>query len=63
MRLKFYLLYKWRMFRYFTPNMRTHPEFARALVHARDQGVFVQALWCRVGKDTLEIAGEVPVVL
>ena len=49
--------------RYFTPNVRAHPEFARALVHARDQGVFVQALWCRVGKDTLEIAGEVPVVL
>ncbi len=49
--------------RYFTPNVRTHPEFAQALIYARDHGVFVRALWCRVGKDTLEIAGDVPVVL
>ncbi len=49
--------------RYFTPNIQTHPEFAQALAHAKACGVFVRAFWCRVEKDLLEIAGEIPVVL
>ena len=47
----------------FSPNDDTHPAFGAALREAAAQGVQVHAYWCRVTPDTLEIAGEVPVVL
>ena len=48
---------------YFTPNVKTHPEFAKALGEARENGVCVRALNCKVTEDSLEIIGDIPVVL
>ncbi|MBQ6710869.1 MAG: DNA/RNA nuclease SfsA [Clostridia bacterium] len=47
----------------FSPNDDTHPAFGAALREAAENGVRVHAFWCAVTPDTLEIAGEVPVVL
>ena len=47
----------------FSPNDDTHPAFGAALREAAENGVQVHAFWCEVTPDTLEIAGEVPVVL
>ena len=47
----------------FSPNDDTHPAFGAALREAAENGVHVHAFWCEVTPDTLEIAGEVPVVL
>ena len=47
----------------FSPNDDTHPAFGAALREAAANGVEVHAFWCDVTPDTLEIAGEVPVVL
>ena len=47
----------------FSPNEDTHPAFGAALREAAANGVEVHAFWCDVTPDTLEIAGEVPVVL
>lgn len=41
--------------KYFTPNSDTHPEFAEALKNAKDKGVNIVALTCRVYPDMLEI--------
>ena len=49
--------------RCFSPNDDTHPAFGAALREAAENGVQVHAFWCRVTPDTMEIAGEVPVVL
>ena len=49
--------------KYFTPNAKTHPEFAKALRRARDLGVGVIALTCTVGQDSLSISGEAEVIL
>lgn len=49
--------------RYFTPNTDTHPEFAKALREAAEEGVRVVAYDCLVEKDSLSIREEVPVVL
>lgn len=49
--------------RYFTPNRRTHPEFAEALREARDKGVLVEAIDCRVTPRTLDARGAVEVVI
>lgn len=43
--------------KYFTPNSDTHPEFAEALKNAKDKGVNIVALTCRVYPDMLEIKG------
>lgn len=48
--------------RYFTPNMETHPQFGEALQRAQEEGVHILAYDCRVMKDRIEIANEVPVV-
>lgn len=48
---------------YFTPNMQTHPEFGHALKKAEEQGVRILAYDCKVGKDSIELAKEVPVIL
>lgn len=49
--------------KYFTPNVKTHPEFAQALREAQENGVCVRALNCKVTEDTLEIIGDIPVEL
>lgn len=48
--------------KYFTPNMITHAAFGETLKRAQEQGVRVLAYDCKVGKDRIEIAKEVPVV-
>ncbi|MCF2554030.1 A/G-specific adenine glycosylase [Faecalicatena contorta] len=49
--------------RYFTPNVRTHPEFAHALCEAAYAGVHVIARDCYVTEDSICVGDEVPVVL
>lgn len=49
--------------KYFAPNMETHPEFGMALRCAKEQGVHILAYDCKVTKDSIEIANEVPVIL
>ena len=39
--------------KYFSPNSTTHPEFAKALVNARNRGVCIKALYCTVLPDEL----------
>lgn len=48
---------------YFTPNIDTHPAFAKALQCAAKDGVNVIAYDCHVKPDEIHIADEVPVVL
>ncbi len=47
----------------FKPNAETHPEFAKALLEARDAGVQVLAYDCIVTPGSMEIRAEVPVKL
>lgn len=49
--------------RYFAPNARTHPDFARALADAQAAGVDIRAYCCRVTPDSLELGAPVPVFL
>lgn len=48
--------------KYFTPNMQTHAAFGDTLRNAKEQGVRILAYDCKVSKDSIEIAQEVPVV-
>lgn len=48
--------------KYFTPNMKTHAAFGEALRNAKEQGVNILAYDCKVGKNSIEISKEVPVV-
>lgn len=48
---------------FFTPNRRTHPEFAAALEYAGKRGVKILCLSCKTAPDSLEIADYVPVIL
>ena len=45
----------------FTPNTRTHPEFAKALKDAKKNGVDIYAMNCQVKENELEIDGFVEV--
>lgn len=47
----------------FTPNRQTHNEFADALLKAKEKGVEILCVNCRVREDSLEINGFVDVVL
>ena len=49
--------------KYFTPNKRTHPEFAEVLKIADGKGVNILALNCNVTEDSLDINTFVPIVL
>ncbi len=49
--------------KYFTPNRKTHPEFAKALILAREAGVKILACDCKVTPDSMEIGQSVPVKL
>lgn len=46
---------------FFTPNARTHEEFAAALKSAKNRGVNILAYDCRVDENTIEISEEVEV--
>ena len=48
---------------YFTPNVKTHRQFATALREATDAGVNILALNCKVTPQSLEIDKFVPVKL
>ncbi len=48
---------------YFTPNRETHPEFAAALLRARQAGVRILAYDCKVTPDLMTINRPVPVKL
>ena len=48
---------------YFTPNRKTHPQFADALKAAKEQDVRVIALNCHVTPDGLEVKDFVPIML
>ena len=48
---------------YFTPNERTHPEFAEVLREARDKGVELRAMTCHVSEDTLALDSFVEIRL
>lgn len=45
------------------PNWETQPAFGKALKKARNDGVHLLAYDCLVGKDSLTIHGQIPVVL
>ncbi|MGN0607773.1 MAG: DNA/RNA nuclease SfsA [Oscillospiraceae bacterium] len=47
----------------FMPNFDTHPEFGQALREAVQAGVKALAYRCDVAEDSIEICGEVPVIL
>lgn len=47
----------------FSPNAKTHPEFAEALVRAKKNGVHIWAYDCLVTKDSMRISSPVPVIL
>ena len=49
--------------RAFQPNWKTQPEFGEALIEARDAGVEIVALDCKVIPGTVEIDARVPVDL
>lgn len=49
--------------KYFTPNKRTHPEFAEALLAAKNKGVEILCVNCNVTEDSLEINEFVEVKL
>lgn len=49
--------------KYFTPNRATHPEFADALIEARQAGVKILAYDCKVTPKSMEIQNSVPVRL
>lgn len=49
--------------KYFTPNRETQPEFADALIRARQKGIQILAYDCRVTPDSMVINRSVPVHL
>ena len=49
--------------KYFTPNVKTHPEFAFALERAAGEGVEILAYDCRVTRDSMEVKHPVDVRL
>ncbi len=49
--------------KYFTPNRDTQPEFADALIRARQKGVKILAYDCQVTPDSMKINKPVPVRL
>lgn len=47
----------------FRPNDQTDPEFGRAVREAAAAGVQIRAYECHVEPDSMEITGEIPVIL
>lgn len=48
---------------YFTPNRRTHHEFADALIHAKENGVNIQAINCTITPNSMELCDFIDVIL
>lgn len=48
---------------HFTPNVKTHKEFAEALAYAKEKGVQILALDCKVGADYISISNQVEILL
>jgi sugar fermentation stimulation protein A len=48
---------------YFTPNRKTHPQFADALCEAKNAGVKLLAYTCNVMPDELKINSELKIRL
>lgn len=48
---------------YFTPNTKTHMEFARQLKQAENTGVEIFAYTCKVTPDSISLLSEIPVVI
>lgn len=49
--------------KYFTPNIKTQPEFAQALITAENQGVNIIAYDCIVTENSLEVNNQVKIIL
>lgn len=49
--------------KYFTPNIKTHPQFAQALRNAKSKGVEIMALDCIVTSDSITANKFVDVIL
>lgn len=49
--------------KYFTPNVKTQPEFAQALITAQNQGVNILAYDCIVTENSLEVNNQVKIIL
>ena len=49
--------------RYFTPNRKTHPQFADALCEAQNAGVHLLAYTCKVTQDEMTIDKELKISL
>ena len=49
--------------KYFTPNVKTQPEFAQALITAQNQGVNIIAYDCIVTENSLEVNNQVKIIL
>lgn len=47
----------------FTPNRKRQPDFADALIMAREKGVKVMAVECKAEPDSLSIVREIPIFL
>ena len=47
----------------FMPNWDTHPDFGKVLREARDQGVEILAIDCKVTREAIEGDARVPVIL
>ena len=60
-----YILFVIQMERalYFTPNRKTHPQFADALCEAQNAGVHLSAFTCKVTPDEMIIDKELKVCL
>lgn len=48
---------------YFTPNSKTHMEFAEQLKQAKNAGVEIFAYTCKVTPDSISLLSEIPVVI
>lgn len=49
--------------KYFTPNSKTHPEFAEALKKAKEYGVDIICYDCKVSENTLDINNQIEIRL
>lgn len=48
---------------YFTPNRKTHPEFAEQLRKAQNAGVEIFAYNCKVTPESISLLSQIPVVI
>lgn len=49
--------------KYFTPNSKTHEDFAKALVNAQNEGVTILAYDCFVDEISITLKGRIPIIL